>query len=344
MKKIDQLRAEIDTIDEQLLRYFEKRMSVVNQIGDIKAKENLPIQDKSREKSMVRTLVNQADHKYEKYVGEFFEQIIEISKQAQRKKVRVAYVGIPGAFAEEAVIKYFGLGTDTIPLNRFAEAAEAVENGTADFAVLPIENSYSGSVFEAIEVIGKCYICAELALPIEQCLLGQPGTKLSEIERVYSHRHGILQCDKFLKGHPSWEKTTYYNTAAAAKFVADSKDKRLAAIASSYAAKKYGLEVLVPNINTSNNNYTRFVVLSKKLNDEGNKAVVYFRVKHEPGALYRALGHFADMNMNITHLESRPVSGSVFEYGFYADIMGDVSKLTESPDMFDFKILGRYEV
>lgn len=161
---------------------------------------------------------------------------------------------------------------------------------------------------------------------VEHCLLGVPGAKVDEITQVFSHEQGFAQCPKFLGEHPAWVTTPYFNTAIAARHVAEMGDKHCAAIASRLAAKHYGLEILAPDIHTFDGNHTRFIVVSASPTPIGipDKATVTFTLRHERGTLMRALSSFVAMGMNMTHIESRPLHNSNWEYCFYVDLTGNL--------------------
>lgn len=166
----------------------------------------------------------------------------------------------------------------------------------------------------------------EQLVRVEHCLLGIPGAKVEDIQTVFSHEQGFAQCPAFLGEHPDWVKTPYFNTAIAAKHVAQMGDKHCAAIASRLAAKHYGLEILAPDIHTFSGNHTRFVIVSASPTPIGipDKATVTFTLRHERGTLMRALSSFVAMGMNMTHIESRPLHDSNWEYCFYVDLTGNL--------------------
>ena len=201
-------------------------------------------------------------------------------------------------------------------------------DGKARYGVVPVENSSSGSINDVYDLLGKyaCHIVGEQLVRVEHCLLGVPGAKVEEITQVFSHEQGFAQCPKFLGEHPDWVTTPYFNTAIAARHVAEMGDKHCAAIASRLAAKHYGLEILAPDIHTFDGNHTRFVVVSASPTPIGipDKATVTFTLRHERGTLMRALSSFVAMGMNMTHIESRPLHNSNWEYCFYVDLTGNL--------------------
>lgn len=252
------------------------------------------------------------------------------------KKTRAAYSGVPGCFAEEAAMKYFasesptGLWEDVctlVPTDSFAEAMEAVEKGKADCAVLPIENSSTGSILNNYDLITEYgfYIVGEYSISVSQCLLAKPGTDIHSLREVYSHEQGLSQSRDFLSHYPQIRQTPVYNTAYAAKMVAQSDRTDVGAIASVHAAEIYGLEVLQSGINFKDINQTRFFVLAPAVHHspENDKASLMVTLPHVPGSLCRLLSIFAREGINLMKIESRPVQKRNWEYYFFIDLLGD---------------------
>lgn len=340
MKDLIQCRAEIDAIDRQLARLFEQRMLVARDVARYKHENRMDILDASREQAVLADRAAQIQEELLKQPAtEFFSELMRLSRQEQRRylddlcpRQLVAYNGIPGAFSESAVVSFFGADCDRVCMKTFEEIFIAVARGDVKYGVLPIENSSSGSIHDVYDLMGKysCHIVGEQLVRVEHCLLGIPGTKLEDIQTVFSHEQGFAQCGIFLDAHPNWIKTPYFNTAIAAEHVAKLGQKQYAAIASRLAAKHYGLEILAPDIHSFNSNHTRFVIVSASPTPIGkpDKATITFTVRHERGTLMRALSSFVAMGMNLTHIESRPLHESNWEYRFYIDLAGDVSTAT----------------
>ncbi len=241
--------------------------------------------------------------------------------------MKAAYSGVPGSYAEEAAIRYYKGSAELVTASSFEDALKAVAEGRADEAVLPIENSSTGSISAVYDLIAEYgfYITGELSIEVNQCLMAKPGTSLSDIRQVFSHEQGIAQSRKFLAGHPDWKTTAVYNTAAAAKMVSESDDRTLAAIASSRAAELYGLDILVSETNYKDINCTRFVVLAKRPrhSPENNKISLMFRLPNVSGSLYEILAIFARENLNLLKIESRPMANRNWEYLFFLDFTAD---------------------
>jgi len=237
----------------------------------------------------------------------------------------VAFQGERGAFSEDAAIKLFGEDIDFLPCAHLRNVFQSVLKDDVSFGIIPIENSQAGSINEAYDLLlaYPLNVFAEVILRISHCLMALPGEKLADIKAVYSHPQALAQCEKFLTRLTA-KIVPYYDTAGSAKMIKESQCREFAAIASQRAADIYGLEILVPRIETNINNYTRFVAISRekaKLH-EGSKTSLVFSAKHVSGALYKILGIFATRNINLTKLESRPSKTKPWEYIFYVDFEG----------------------
>jgi prephenate dehydratase len=239
--------------------------------------------------------------------------------------VRVAFQGERGAFSEDAATKLFGKSIDFVPCMRLKEAFELVSQDKVEFGVVPLENSQAGSINDTYDLllVYPLNIFAEVILKVSHCLMALPGQKLEDIRTIYSHPQALAQCAEFLS-KLKVEIMPSYDTAGSAKMIGEKKLKNCAAIASKRAADIYGLEILAPEIETSANNYTKFVAVSrqKARPAQRNKTSLVFAAEHKPGSLYRILGIFATRNINLTKLESRPSRTKPWEYVFYADFEG----------------------
>ena len=250
---------------------------------------------------------------------------------ARRERVaapRVVYQGEPGAYSEMAARDFFGADVLAKGLAGFPDAFEAIRAGEADYAVLPIENSSTGAIRQVFDLLTQyeCFIVGETTVRVEHNLMGIPGTRLEEIDTVYSHEQGLFQCEQFLSRYP-WRRIPQEDTAGSARMVAALGDRRKAAICSARAAELYGLEILARNINTNANNTTRFVVVSPQMElPEGrDKICVAITTAHHSGSLHEILTIFARHGLNLVKLESRPVQGKNWEYMFFIDFTGDLT-------------------
>lgn len=263
--------------------------------------------------------------------------------------------GVPGAFSEEALSDYLkGEEYETIYSPTFEDVLKNLQDDKIDYGILPIENSSAGSIVEVYDLIRKynCYIVGEKILSVRHNLLALPGTQIEDIKKVYSHPQGFSQSNQFLSNHPDWQQIPYYNTAISAKYVRDSKEKHRAAIASTRAAKIYGLDVIEKDINYNEHNYTRFIIVSKNMtfSDESDKVSIIFSVAHESGSLYHALAHFYYNGISLLKIESRPIHDRSWEYFFFVDLKGnlqDANLLIALGRILDqssyFELLGNYK-
>ncbi len=252
----------------------------------------------------------------------------------------VAYQGEPGAFGEEAVIGYFGAdGVTPVPMATFSAVCAAVENGSVDAGVLPLENSLAGTVGDALDALadGSLRVVGELLLPIRHQLLLLPGADLERVTRVSSHWQALAQCERFLSGR-GWQIVPSADTAGAARELAFSGNPTVAAIASQRAAERYSLEIAATDIQDSTHNVTRFAVL---ILDAGarpeargllatshggeRETLITFETGHQPGDLYRALGSLAEAGINLSRIESRPSGSGPWRYRFLVQVAGDAA-------------------
>jgi prephenate dehydratase len=250
--------------------------------------------------------------------------------------VRVAFQGEPGAFSEEAVLAYFGEAAEAAPVPTWRAVFEAVGDGSVDAGVVAIESSLAGSIRETYDLLSEFYeagvrIVGEVGVPVRLALVALPGQALDWIERVYSHAQALAQADDFLRTR-DWQVMTTYNTAGAARMIAEKHERRAAAVASPRVAALYGLEVLAADIQTGDTNRTRFAVLGREGSvvaegDDGpRKSTLVFAVRNVPGSLNRCLGTFASRGVNLSRLESRPARTARWEYVFWVDVDADATE------------------
>jgi prephenate dehydratase len=254
------------------------------------------------------------------------------------RPIRAAYTGEPGAFAEEAVLRFFET-PEAVPMGSFRAVFEALRDGEVEAGVVPVESSLLGTIRENLDLLWAfdLPIAGEVTVPVRLALLALPGERLDAIERVYSISAALAQADEFLRSRP-WTVETAYNTAGAAKGIAERRERGAAAVASARVAPIYGLEVIADGIQTGDDNRTRFAVLARRggeaaVRDAAQPSAVagaprtslVFAVRNVPGSLYRSLGAFATRGINLWRLESRPWTerGARWEYVFWADLDGD---------------------
>lgn len=269
--------------------------------------------------------------------------------------IRAAFQGELGAYSELAALEYFHREVTVVPRPSFAAVFEAVRAGEVDHGVIPIENSLTGSIHDNYDLLLEydLVITGEIKLRIVHNLLANPGVKLEDIRRVYSHPQGLSQCRDFLAGLPGVELVSMYDTAGAAQRIRNSGSRDEAAVASAQAALDYGMNILQAGIESNHKNFTRFLVLSRELAEpaEPSKTSVVFSARNIPGALFKSLSVFALRDIDLYKIESRPIPGSPWEYLFYLDFAGDVRDevirraLDHLGEIASFlKVLGSYRV
>lgn len=369
MSKLEDYRKEIDLIDKELVSLFERRMDLAVKVGEYKKENNLPILNEAREKEVIKKNISKLKNiNYSNITEEFFEKIMELSRSLQKNIVKeeadessinkeemvIGYQGLEGAFSEEAVLKFFNNPKNTKKYEHFEDVFEAIAKKEINYGVLPIENSYTGAISEVYDLLVKYgfYIIGEECVKIDQHLIGIKGAALEEIEEIYSHPQGFHQSKKFLSQFDKVKLIPYYNTAISAKYVADLKDKRKAAIGSRRAAEIYGLEILKEKINDKRDNCTKFIVISRNPNydKKSDKISVVFSLEDKAGNLYSLLRYFAENNINMIKIESRPNKNESWKYLLYVDFEGNLenedvrkalSRIEENSRYF--RILGSYK-
>ena len=376
MKDLLDIRKDIDKIDEQIVKLYEERMKLTSDVAEYKINTGKQVFDKEREESKLATLQKKAESDFTRHgIRELFEQIMAMSRKKQYKlltehgimppqefepihtldysNARIVFQGLEGAYSQLAMEQFFGREIDCDHVDTFREAMEYVADGKADFAVLPIENSTVGIVSEIYDLLVEFenVIVGEQIIPINHCLLGVPGAALSDIRKVYSHPQSLMQTEQFLNTHPDWEQIKMQNNAFAARKVSEDNDKTQAAIASEYAAKRYGLTILQRGIHQCSDNATRFIVISGKkiFLEKAQRISVCFELPHESGALYHILSHFIYNNLNMSRIESRPVKDKGFEYRFFIDCNGNLKDAAVQnalrglkEEALNLRILGNY--
>lgn len=339
MKTLAEARVEIDDVDKQMAKLFERRMQAVESVIQYKIANNLPIFDESREKEVIAKNVDRIETDiYKPYYEDYIKQMMRISKEYQRtfvEKKQIAYQGSVGAFSQIAAAHLF----ENDVLNSYAsfeEVFQAVENGEADYGVIPFENSYTGEVGETLDLLYKypnIYIENMYDLKVNQNLLGTADSTLDDIIEVYSHTQALSQCSLFLKGLGA-KRIPYMNTALAAKYISEENDIHKAAIASIETAKAYNLKVLAENIADSANNTTRFMIIQKVLKKQGNRFSLLFSVDHKAGSLADIMEVFKQEGFNLENIKSRSTKSGNWQYYFYVELIGSLGD-TKSERLID---------
>ena len=377
MRDIQNLREEIDQIDTEIVRAFQRRMDVALDIAKYKQENGLPVFNPGREREVINRVAENCAPEMVMYAKLLYNTLFDVSRSYQQryltpktelagrlirvmeetpkifpKQAVVACQGVEGAYSQQACDKLFSL-PNIMYFKRFEGVFQAIESGMCRYGMLPIENSSHGSVTEVYDLMRKhrFSIVRSVRLKIDHRLLSNGEINPAEIREIVSHEQAIGQCSEFLKGLKDVKITVCENTATAAQMVAQSGRTDIAAISSPACAALYGLTVLKENISNSDSNFTRFICIAKDLEiyPGANKMGLMLNVQHKPGALYNMIAKFSALGLNLTKLESRPIAGTDFEFMFYFDLDASVydeaalsllSELDAGPEQFTF--LGSY--
>lgn len=374
--ELNEIRHEIDSIDEQLIKLFKQRMNCAKEVGLYKKEHCLPILNEQRENEILDE-IKEKGGEYGAAAQLLFSNIMELSRSLQHdilgsgkamkelidsadfginykdKSLRIACQGTVGANSHTAVNQIFPRCTAPQFYKSFKDVFAAIENGDADYGVLPVENSSAGSVADVYDLIlqYRFFICSSLSLHIDYCLGALPQCSLNDIEQVWSHPQALAQCSDFITKH-NLLAVSSPNTAIAARDTAKEKRLNVAAICSPQAVKEYGLVSLANGFQNSKTNRTRFIVISKKLHipQNADKISLCFSLPHVTGSLYNVLGRFSSHGMNLTKIESRPMPNKDFEYLFYLDFDGNIRNESVlklicalSEELPEFSFLGNYK-
>ena len=331
MDQLQKARQEIDLVDQEMARLFERRMKAVAEVADHKKNHGLPIFDPDREDVVVRKNAERLENAdLRPYYVEFLRDTMKASRHYQKKRLegmQVAFCGIEGAFASIAAGKIFP-GAQQVPFGDFREAYEAVEKGDCDVAVLPMENSTAGEVSQVLDLMyaGNLVVTGVYSLSVRHCLLSTPDAELADIKKVVSHPQALMQCAAYIEEH-KLEEIQAPNTALAAKRVSEKGDPSVAAIANAENAELYGLKILAHDINEVGLNTTRFAVLSRSSAPQkvmGKHSILMFTVRNEAGFLAKAINVIGDYGYNMRCLRSRPMKDLLWQYYFYVELEGDL--------------------
>jgi chorismate mutase/prephenate dehydratase len=374
--ELSEIREKIDTVDDQLLKLFLERMSLAEEVAAYKNEHHLPILNKERERAVLARVTEQSGEK-ERYAYHLFSTLFELARSRQAELISaptrvaaqvkasleagsavfpqtglVACQGVEGANSQMACDRLLPRG-NIVYVKTFEAVVAAVESGLCKFGVLPIENSSNGSVRAVYELLQdhRLSIVRSTRLCIRHELLALPGVKMDDITEIYSHEQAIGQCSHFLEGLNGVRVIPCDNTAAAAKMVSERGDRHAAAISSHACAELYGLESVRDDIQDSDNNYTRFICIAKDpvIYAGANRISLVIACDNKPGALYEILSKLAALGINMTKLESCPVTGRNFEFIFFLELEASVlepgvlSMLEElERSCQNFQFLGNY--
>ena len=354
MSKLEEARLTINEVDEAMAQLFEKRMQAVEEVIKYKQKNHLPVLDEKREAFVIEHNTSYIrDPKYKASYHEFMKQLMGVSRAYQKSVLYhdvIGFQGVEGAFSHIAANRIFP-NRKQKRYATFEEVFKAVVNQEIAYGIVPFENSYTGEVGEVLDLLIQypVYVQGDYDLRISQNLLGIKGASLEDIKQVYSKDQAIHQSKRFLQGR-GYELIPYPNTALAAEYVARMQDKSKAAIAAKENAELYGLDILAENINTSDQNTTRFLILGKALRTKGNRSSLAIIVPHKAGALVAAMNLIAKYGFNMQSIISRSIKERPWEYYFYIEIDGNIHEAQEKKLLAELnevceqvKILGLYE-
>ncbi|RVU54495.1 bifunctional chorismate mutase/prephenate dehydratase [Anaerosphaera multitolerans] len=374
---LDKYREEIDRLDSEIIKSFERRMEISKEIAQYKLKIGKPIMDYSREREKLEKIASMSSEDMVHYTNILFNTIMDLSKDYQRKsqkkisklgekvntvlnetdkqfpiRATIACQGVEGAYSQQACDKIFKIPKIDY-VKRFDDVFEKISSGECRYGILPLENSTAGSVNKVYDLMIKhnFYIVRSVKLKVDHCLLTKEEIDREEIREIFSHEQAILQCEEYLKKCPKAKITVCENTAEASKMVSDSNRRDVAAISSYSCSKIYDLKCLERDIQDRDNNYTRFICISKNLEiyPGANKTSLMMVLPHRAGSLYKILSRINTLGINLLKLESRPIPKRDFDFMFYFDLDVDVyseefsefiNQLEELSD--EYKYLGSY--
>ena len=375
--ELSDYRKRLDEIDEEILHLFTERMDIAVEIASWKQENSLPVLDARREKEKLQQIEEMSDPELSDYSFTLFSMLMELSRSRQNRilhrdspetrAIEAALRDTPQLFPEKAVVAcqgvegaYSGIACEKLFLrpsifyfSSFDAVFTAVEKGLCQYGVIPVENSTAGTVNAVYDLMVKhdFRIVRSVRIKVDHNLLVRPGTKEEDIREIYSHGQALTQCASFLQRFPNAKIIPCENTAVAAKMVAESNDPGVAALSSRSCAKLYGLEILMGSVQDSDNNYTRFICISKNLEiyPGADHTSLMMVIRDEPGTLHHVLARFYVLGINMHKLESRPIPGRNWEYRFYFDLdtsvyspkfiqlMGELGDICE-----EYEYLGSY--
>lgn len=377
MRDLADIRVEIDTVDNEILNLFTKRMELACQVAEYKIATGKKVYDKGREDEKLDKLSSLVEGDFtQQAVRELYTQIMSISRKKQFSILSakgigfetgfqqvddfdfsdavVCFQGVQGAYSQLAMMAFFDKMKTSFHVDMWRDAMDAISSGKADYAVLPIENSLAGSVEENFDLLSEynVAIVGEQIIKVDHALLGVKGAKISDIKTVYSHPKAIAQCENYIRlNHIDWDVKNLRNTAMSAQKINDDNDITQAAIGSKYNAELYDLEVLEESIQDDKNNETRFVIVSKNkvYRKNADKISLCIEISHEPGSLYRILSNLMFNGINMNRIESRPIKGVNWQYRFFIDIDGNLNDeavrnalIGLNEECVSLRILGNY--
>lgn len=373
---LSQYREQIDQIDDELIQLFARRMETAAQIAQWKRQAGKPVMDAGRERAKLLDVMNKCPAEFKDYAVSLYSLLFELSRSYQHrildsssalteqisaaiahtaplfpKTASVACQGVEGAYSQLACEKLFRL-PNIFYFNSFDAVFSAIEKGLCRYGIIPLENSTAGSVNKVYDLMMRhnFRIVRSVRLKVDHNLLVKPGTKLEDIQEIYSHEQAINQCARYLQKFSGVKIIPCENTAMAAKYVSEAGGGA-AALSSRSCAKLYGLTCLEESVQDQGNNYTRFICISKKpeIYPGADRTSFMMIISHKPGSLYNVLSKFYALGINLRKLESRPLPDREFEFMFYFDIESSVYApemeklfLDLESESEEFRYLGTY--
>ena len=375
--ELETIYRQIEETDYALNELFVRRMELCAELAREKTTRGLVLSEVPREREGRLRFREQAGPALEEYAGVMYSTLVDVCQSYQAaavgeesdvcrgirdaiatteplfpEKATIVCQGVEGAYSQIAVEKLFRQPSITY-VSQFEEVFAAIDKGVGRYGVLPLENSTAGSVNKVYDLMMKYNftIVRSVRVKVSHCLLAKPGVKMEEIREIFSHEQAISQSEDFLKQHPHIKVTPCANTAMAARMVAESERRDIAALSSHNCAHLYGLQTLANSVQDKGNNYTRFICISKKpeIFPGANHTSIMLTTPHSPGALYRIIARISSLGINLTKLESRPLPDQDFEFMFYFDLdvsiyspalmllLADLESLCET-----FRYLGSY--
>ena len=345
---LEQLRLEIDRVDEQLVKLIQERMDIAADIAAYKQQHDLPVLHAAREREKLAMITESSREDMKDYMRVLYSLLFELSRSYQNrllqksteqfeqihhaiantpklfpKRAKVVCQGVDGSYSTIACEKIF-TEPHVMYVKKFEGVFSAIESGLCDYGIIPIENSTAGSVNQVYDLMIRhnFYIVRSTRIKVNHCLLAKRGTKPEQIREIFSHEQAIRQCETYLKGLQDVKITCCENTAQAAALVAASARDDVAALSSHRCAELYGLQCLAASVQNDGNNHTRFICISRKpeIYPGADKTTLMMVLPHKPGSLYKVLARLYALGINLHKLESRPIPERDFEFMFYFDL------------------------
>lgn len=346
-EKLHSIRDRLDDIDKRIIKALAQRQQVVKEVAELKLTNNSGIRDLEREEkllSKIRDFANEegldryyAEHLFREIITNSVRyqthSLVDLQNKNGQRHIRVSYQGTDGAYSHLAAMRHFEerhKQIDYYGYDTFQEAAQALKDERVDYAMLPIENTTAGSINDIYDILGvsNLHIVGEEIIKIVHCLLAVEPLEVNKVRRILSHPKAIEQCTHFLSRLPRCTVESYLDTAISAQRVLEDGDLSQAAIAGAHAADLYGLHIIAHDIANQQENYTRFVVVSRKAIELDpqfpSKTSLMMVTSHQEGSLVECLNVFHRHGINVCKLESRPRMNEPFRYSFYVDIEANV--------------------